>query len=91
MINLEKSYPKESINVLIENTASSPQDEYYLPFTSRQMETIGALEVKDRKDPDGGLFEVDAVQFDTQRYVCHATIGKQRLIAIVTRNSTASD
>lgn len=66
-INLEKSYPKESINVLIENVASSPQDEYYLPFTSRQMETIGALEVKDRKNPDGGLFEIEAVEYDTAR------------------------
>ncbi|KAH9215587.1 oligosaccharyltransferase alpha subunit [Leptodontidium sp. 2 PMI_412] len=64
IINLEKSYPKESINVLIENVASEPQDEYYLPFTSRQMETIGALEVKDRKDPDGGFFDVEAVEYD---------------------------
>jgi len=67
IINLEKGYPKESINVVIENIASIPQDEYFIPFTSRQMETIGGLEVKDRKDPDGGLFEVEAVEFDTER------------------------
>jgi hypothetical protein len=67
-INLEKSYPKESINVVIENIASTAQDEYFLPFTARQMETIGGLEVKDRKDPESGLFEVDAVEFDPQRY-----------------------
>ncbi|KAJ8058391.1 hypothetical protein OCU04_012581 [Sclerotinia nivalis] len=65
-VNLEKSYPKESINVVIENIANEPQDEYYLPFTSRQMETIGAIEVKDRKDADLGLFEVRAVEFDTE-------------------------
>ncbi|CAL3973259.1 hypothetical protein PZA11_005541 [Diplocarpon coronariae] len=64
IINLEKSYPKEFINVLIENVAGFAKDEYYLPFTSRQMETIGALEVKDRKDPDGSLFEVEAVEYD---------------------------
>lgn len=67
IINLEKSYPKESINVAIENIASTPQDEYFIPFTSQQMATIGALEVKDRKDPDGGLFEVEAAEFDTER------------------------
>jgi oligosaccharyltransferase complex subunit alpha (ribophorin I) len=67
VINLEKNYPRESINVVIENIASEPQDEYYLPFTSRQMETIGALEVKDRKDPDSGLFDVRATEFDTER------------------------
>lgn len=66
-INLEKSYPKESINVVIENIVSTPQNEYFLPFTARQMETIGSLEVRDRKNPDGGLFEVEAVEFDTER------------------------
>ena len=68
LINLEKSYPKETINVVIENIASTPQDEYYLPFTADQMATIGALEVKDKKDLDSGLFDVAAVEFDTERY-----------------------
>ena len=67
IVNLEKGYPKESINVAIENIDNKPQDEYFIPFTSQQMATIGGLEVKDRKDPDGGLFEVEAVEFDTER------------------------
>ena len=66
-INLEKSYPKESINVVIENIATTAQDEYFIPFTSRQMETIGGLEVKDKKDIESGLFEVKAVEFDPER------------------------
>ena len=66
-INLEKSYPKESINVVIENIATTAQDEYYIPFTSQQMETIGGLEVRDKKDLDSGLFEVKAVEFDPER------------------------
>jgi oligosaccharyltransferase complex subunit alpha (ribophorin I) len=91
-INLEKSYPKESINVVIENIASTPQDEYYIPFTSRQMETIGGLEVKDRKDPDGGLFEVEAVEFDPERYIrMYNTCLDTELICLpVIHNSTAS-
>jgi oligosaccharyltransferase complex subunit alpha (ribophorin I) len=67
LINLEKSYPRAAINVVIENIASTPQDEYYLPFTSQQMAVIGGLEVKDRKDPDAGIFEVAVVEFDPQR------------------------
>ncbi|TVY35977.1 Dolichyl-diphosphooligosaccharide--protein glycosyltransferase subunit [Lachnellula subtilissima] len=63
IINLEKSYPKESINVVIENVASTPQDEYFIPFTSQQMATIGGLEVKDRKNPES--------PFDTQFYRIH--------------------
>ncbi|EKD11925.1 uncharacterized protein L3040_009415 [Drepanopeziza brunnea f. sp. 'multigermtubi'] len=64
LINLEKSYPRESTNVMIENVASSPKDEYYLPFKPRQMETLAALEVKDQMNPDGDLLEVQAVDFD---------------------------
>jgi oligosaccharyltransferase complex subunit alpha (ribophorin I) len=66
LINLEKSYPRETINVVIENIASTPQDEYFLPFTSRQMETIGGLEVRDKKVIDGALFKVDAIDFDPE-------------------------
>ncbi|KAI0194588.1 oligosaccharyltransferase alpha subunit [Astrocystis sublimbata] len=65
IISLEKNYAKESINVLIENDSQDPQDEYYLPFTSGQMERIGGFEVKDRKNSDVVGFIVDAVEFDS--------------------------
>jgi oligosaccharyltransferase complex subunit alpha (ribophorin I) len=68
LINLEKNYPRETINVVIENVASSAQDEYYLPFTSQQMATIGALEARDKKELDSGLFDVAVVEFDPERY-----------------------
>ncbi|RWA14631.1 hypothetical protein EKO27_g445 [Xylaria grammica] len=65
IISLEKNYVKENINVLIENVSPEPQDEYFLPFTSEQMEKIGGLEVKDRKNSEIVGFTVDAVEFDT--------------------------
>ncbi|KAI0486489.1 oligosaccharyltransferase alpha subunit [Xylaria cf. heliscus] len=64
IISLEKNYVKESINVLIENASPDPQDEYFLPFTSEQMEKIGGFEVKDRKNSDVVGFTVAAVEFD---------------------------
>ncbi|KAI0404842.1 Ribophorin I [Xylaria palmicola] len=64
IISLEKNYAKESINVLIENVSPEPQDEYFVPFTSEQMEKIGGVEVKDRKNPDVVGFTVSAVEFD---------------------------
>jgi len=67
VINLEKSYPKESINVVIENTSKEPQDEYYIPFTAEQIEKVGTLEVSDRKVPELGRFKVDSVEFDPER------------------------
>ncbi|KAI1430054.1 Ribophorin I [Xylaria sp. FL1777] len=64
IISLEKNYAKESINVLIENTSPDPQDEYFLPFPSEQLEKIGGFEVKDRKNSDVVGFAVDIVEFD---------------------------
>lgn len=67
MIDLQKGFPREHINVVIENTSKEPQDEYFIPFTSEQMEKIGLLEVRDKKDPDAGTFDVQAIEYDTQR------------------------
>jgi oligosaccharyltransferase complex subunit alpha (ribophorin I) len=64
IISLEKNYAKESINVVIENSSGEPQDEYYLPFTSEQMEKLGGIEVRDKKDEVPVNFAVDAVEFD---------------------------
>jgi oligosaccharyltransferase complex subunit alpha (ribophorin I) len=69
IISVEKNYVKEAINVLIENISQSPQDEYFLPFSADQMERLGGLEVKDRKDPTAGPFITEAVDFDAQRSV----------------------
>lgn len=64
VISLEKNSAKETINVVVENDSKEPQDEYYLPFTSVQMEHLGGLEVKDRKDASLAGFDVHAVEFD---------------------------
>jgi oligosaccharyltransferase complex subunit alpha (ribophorin I) len=68
IVDLEKGFPRETINVVIENTSKEPQDEYFIPFTSEQMEKVGVLEVRDKKDADAGIFDVQAVEYDTQRY-----------------------
>lgn len=67
IISLEKSYAKESINVVIENTSREPQNEYFLPFTSEQMSQVGGIEVKDKKDASVVGFRVEAVEFDPSR------------------------
>ena len=69
IISLEKNYAKEQINVIIENVASEPQDEYYLPFNADQFSRIGAFEVNDRKDAAAGPFVAEAVEYDPLRFV----------------------
>lgn len=64
IISVEKNYVKEQINVLVENVASTPQDEYYLPFTTEQMVRMGGFEVKDRKDASLGPFTAEATKPD---------------------------
>jgi oligosaccharyltransferase complex subunit alpha (ribophorin I) len=68
VISLEKNYAKESINVVIENVSKEPQSEYFLPFTGEQMEKVGGIEVKDRKDTTVTGFGIEAVEFDPLRY-----------------------
>lgn len=66
--NLDKSYPRETINVIIQNIDSKPQSDYYLPFESSLISRVGGLEVRDKKDAAKGAFKVEVVGFDTERY-----------------------
>lgn len=63
-INVEKSYAKESINVVIENIAGQAQTEYFLPFEVSLLGRVGGVEVRDKKDPQRTGFKVDAVGID---------------------------
>lgn len=63
-INLEKSYPKETINVVIETIDAQPQSEYYIPFEQGTLARVGGLEVRDKKDAETPPFAVDVVGID---------------------------
>ncbi|KAK3674553.1 dolichyl-diphosphooligosaccharide--protein glycosyltransferase subunit 1 [Recurvomyces mirabilis] len=63
-INLEKSFPRETINVVIENIDNAPQQEYFLPFEQGSIGRVGGLEVKDKKEPERTGFVVDVVEVD---------------------------
>lgn len=66
-INLEKSYPRETINVVIENIDDKPQSEYYLPFEQDAISRIGGLEAKDKKDASKAPFNVEVAALDEGR------------------------
>lgn len=65
--NLEKSYVRETINVVVENVDKQPQSDYYIPFPSDVFDRIGGFEVRDKKATDAGRFEVDATQVVSSR------------------------
>lgn len=67
-INLEKSYPRETLNVVIENISKEPQTEYYLPFEQGTLGRVGGLEVKDKKEPEKGGFVAEVAEVDPFRY-----------------------
>ncbi|KAF2687887.1 Ribophorin I [Lentithecium fluviatile CBS 122367] len=73
--NLDKAYPRETINVVIENIDAKPQSKYYLPFESSLLSRVGGLEVRDKKDAEKGSFKVEVVGFDaessTEFYLIH--------------------
>jgi hypothetical protein len=66
-INLEKNYPRETINVVVENIDKKPQSEYYLPFEQHVISRIGGLEAKDKKDASKAPFNVEIVALDEGR------------------------
>lgn len=66
-VNLEKAYPRETINVVIENVSDKPEDEYYLPFEASLISQVGGLEVRDKKDAEKPAFDVEVVEFDVNR------------------------
>ncbi|KAK4539318.1 hypothetical protein LTR36_000780 [Oleoguttula mirabilis] len=67
-INLEKSYPRETLNVVIENIAAQPQDAYYLAFEPGTLGQIGGLEAKDKKEPERTGFTAEAVEDSSSYY-----------------------
>lgn len=68
-INLEKEYPRETINVIVENTDKKPQQEYYLPFEQGLIARVGGLEVKEKSNPDTPFAKPQIVGYDTYRYL----------------------
>ena len=73
--NLDKAYPRETVNVLIENVASQPQSEYYVPFDTSLLARVGGFEVRDKKNAAAGTFKVDVVGREqdstTEFYLVH--------------------
>jgi oligosaccharyltransferase complex subunit alpha (ribophorin I) len=69
--NLEKGYARETINVVVENVNKDPQSEYYLSFPSEVFDRVGGLEVRNKKEAEKGRLDVEAVEIDSLRLVCH--------------------
>lgn len=66
--NLEKAYVRETVNVVVENVDKQPQSDYYIPFSSDVFDRVGGFEVRDKKTPEKGRFQVDATQVVSSRY-----------------------
>lgn len=57
-INLDKSYVRQTINLVVENVDKQPQSEYYLPFEYDVIAKVGGIEVRDKKNTEKGRFDV---------------------------------
>ena len=83
-INLEKSYARETINVVIENVDKAAQSEYYLPFEQGTIGRVGGVEVRDKKEPEKGGFLAEVVEIDPYRYVVVITMSELNRIDLLT-------
>jgi oligosaccharyltransferase complex subunit alpha (ribophorin I) len=77
--NLEKGYVRETINVVVENVDTEPRSSYYLAMPTEVFDKVGGLEVRDKKAPEKGRFEVDSLLVDSPRCVHLASHGGQWL------------
>ena len=66
-VNLEKTYVKEVVNVVIQNMDSKPQDEYFIPFEAHVIGKVGGLEARDKKDSSKPVFRSDVIDYDASR------------------------
>jgi oligosaccharyltransferase complex subunit alpha (ribophorin I) len=66
-VNLEKGYPRETINVVIQNVDQAPQSEYYLLFGSDIISQVGSLDVRDKKNTEAGSFKVELAQYQSSK------------------------
>jgi oligosaccharyltransferase complex subunit alpha (ribophorin I) len=66
-INLEKGYPRETVNVVVENIDKQSQQDYYLPFPQELIARIGGLDVKDKNRPEAIFPSPEIVGIDTYR------------------------
>ena len=68
-INLEKSFVRETVNVVVENTDSKSQNQYYFPFSANTIGNVGGFEVRDKKEPSKPPFPSEVVEYDPSRSV----------------------
>jgi hypothetical protein len=66
-INLEKSYARETTNLVIKNVGREAQSEYYYLFPSEDVANVGGLEVKDKKNATAGAFQVELAQYENPK------------------------
>lgn len=71
-INLEKGYLRETVNVVVENVDKKPQSDYYIPFSADIIDKVGGLEVRDKKAPEKGRFDIDVTTHDGRYVSCMA-------------------
>ena len=84
-INLEKSYVRETVNVVIENIDSKDQEHYYIPFTAEAIGNVGGLEVRDKKNPEIATFLAEVVEYDPYRWAVfqRGDVSSQRWLIIL--------
>lgn len=70
------------MNVVVENVDKKPQSDYYIPFAAKTIDKVGGLEVRDKKAPEKGRFDIDVTTLDGRYVSSMATIYYLRTVAI---------
>ena len=66
-LNLDKSYVRERINVVVENVGKEPHTEYYIPFDAATISHVGGLEVREKDETTKPALTAEIVEYDADR------------------------
>jgi oligosaccharyltransferase complex subunit alpha (ribophorin I) len=63
-VNLERSYSRETTNIVIKNIGREAESQYYYAFASDEITNVGGFEVKDKKNAKLGPFQVKLARYE---------------------------
>jgi oligosaccharyltransferase complex subunit alpha (ribophorin I) len=65
-VNLDRSYPRETTNIVIKNVGKQPQSQYYFQFPTDLVPNVAGLAVKNKNNADA-TYKVELAQHESPK------------------------
>jgi ribophorin I len=65
-VNLDRSYPRETTNIVVKNLDKQPQSTYYFQFPTELVPNVAGLTVKNKNNADA-TYKVELAQYESPK------------------------